>query len=348
MNDITFNPGAIQDTPDVRDFHFGEEIGHSSAPFDWSIGYDVESVVGTLSVKDQGSSSSCGGQAWSTYGEVWDKIIDNEVSEKSAKFVYAQTFVKGGGSAGRTNCDLVINKGWAPEALCLSYFNGMPGSEAFYESPQDITPIARTEALKDRAFAYANVSADIDTIAQAIRDNYGCILGVSGTNNGTWRTDNPQPPTTFTGAWQHWLYAGKARMHNGKKQIGILNSWGIETGDKGWQWLDEEYFTRRVMNLPCIWSTWTIVVKTEPTLVAFAHHFAHFLKYGANDPEVKNLQRALQLEGCFPMNVNTTTYFGQITLNAVKLFQKKYGLKVDGVVGTNSNAKLNSIFDTTT
>lgn len=348
MKDITFNPGAIQDTLDVRDFHFGEEIGHASAPFDWTTGYDVETIVGTLTVKDQGTSSSCGGQAWSTYGEVWDKIIDNEKSEKSAKFIYAQTFVGNGGSGGRPNCDIVINQGWAPETLCSSYDNGIPGSEAFYERPHDITASARSEALKDRAFAYANVGSAIDTIAQALRDNYGVVLGITGTNNGTWRTNNPQPPLSFQDSWNHWVYAGKARLHNGKKQIGFLNSWGTETGDAGWQWIDETYFTKRIMNLPCIWSAWTLAVKDEPPIVNFSHHFVFVLKYASKSDEVQCLQKALQLNGCFPLNINTTNYFGQITLNAVKIFQKKYGLKPDGVVGKNTNAQLNTLFDINT
>lgn len=346
MNDIDFNPGAVKDTIDVRDYHFGEEIGFSSSPFDWTVAYDVETIVGIkLTVKDQGSSSSCGGQAWASYGEVWDKVIDNQHQEKSAKFIYSQTFVGNGGSAGRTNCELVKDKGWAPESLCASYSNGKPGDEAFYQRPKDIAPEAFTEALKDRAFAYATVSVDIDTVAQAIRDNYGCIIGITGTNNGTWRTDNPQPPVTFQGSWNHWVYAGKARMRNGIKQIGFLNSWGTTTGDQGWQWIDEEYFTRRIMGYSPIWNVWTLVVKDEIIPPAFSHHFVFVQKYGMANKEVKALQLALQLDGCFPKNVNTTTYFGQITLNAVRTFQKKYGLKIDGIVGTNTNAKLNELFD---
>lgn len=351
MTDIDFIPGAIPDTVDIRDFNFGEEIGFASTPFDWTTGFDVEAHIGTiipnfkLEVKDQGISSSCGGQAWGTYGEVWDAIIDKEKSEKSAKFIYAQTFAPGGGSAGRTNCDLAIKQGWAPESLCSSYSEGRPLSEDNYTRPQDITPTARTEAFKDRAFAYANVSANIDMVAQAIRDNNGCVLGITGTNNGTWRSTNPKAPTSFQGGWNHWVYAGKCRIHKGGKQIGFLNSWGTNIGDDGWQWIDEEYFTTRIMNYPVIFSVWTMVVKTETPPVEFKHHFIFVLKYGMNGLAIKALQLALQVDGCFPKNVNTTTYFGQITLNAVKAFQKKYGLKIDGVVGSKTNAKLNELFD---
>lgn len=346
MNDITFNPGGIKDIPDVRDYEYGEEIGNASQPFDWHKGYDIEDEIGfTLTVKDQGQSSSCGGQAWGYYGQAWDAIIDKENSEKSAKFIYSQTFVPSGGSAGRPNCDVVIKKGWAPEAICPSYSDGKPLTEELYRRPQDITPTAIIEANKDRAFAYANVSIDIELIAQAIRDNHGCIVGITGTNNGTWLGNNPQPPVTLANSWNHWVYAGKVRQKHGKKQIGILNSWGENVGEDGWQWIDEKYFTTNINAIPVVFSIWTLEVRNEPIPEVFKHYFYMTLKYGKNDPENKNLQTALQLDGCFPKNVNTTTFFGQITLSAVKTFQKKYGLKADGIVGNNTNNKLNELFN---
>jgi hypothetical protein len=41
--------------------------------------------------------------------------------------------------------------------------------------------------------------------------------------------------------WGHALFAGRFRIKDGKKEIGILNSWG-NVGDRGWQWLSEEWF----------------------------------------------------------------------------------------------------------
>lgn len=327
--DIKFNTGAIIDKIDLRDYEWGREVGKDSAPFDWSIGYDIEKEIKLiLESKDQGASSSCGGFAWSYYGQVLDYINDKEYQIKSPKFIYAQTHVKGGGSAGRTNCDLVINKGWGNEEDCPS----IPTTEEFL-TRNDITEIAKNNALKDRALAYALVQINIDSIAQAIRDNYGCVIGITGQNNGTWRTSNPKKPTKIDNTtWNHWVYAGKVRLYKGKKQIGILNSWG-DVGDNGWQWIDEEYF-----QMPnAIWSCWTLTPR--PDDIPFK--FTKTLKFGNITSDVVKLQDILKKLGYFPKSQITTRYFGYITRSSLIKFQKDKLLNPDGIFGPLTIKEIN-------
>jgi len=63
---------------------------------------------------------------------------------------------------------------------------------------------------------------------------------------------------------------------------------------------------------------------------------------GLNDAEVKLLQRALNAVGVYNYG-EYTTYFGPVTEEAVKAFQKKYGLTVDGVAGSSTIEKLKSL-----
>ena len=250
MNDVTKKgTGAIKDLPDPRDYKFSQIAG-SLPPFDWDKGYDVEEAIGKkLTVKDQDGSGSCGGQAWSIYGEAIDP--DHEI--KSAKFIYAQTFVPPAGSGGRENCNLVIEKGWGDEDKTPSYDNGQPPCEAFMERKEDITEEAMEHAMIDQALSFANVSINIDTIAQAIRENKGCIIGITGKNNGTWTSKFPIRPDVLNNeTWNHWVFCGKAKLINGKKYIGFLNSWGKDVGEYGWQWISAEYLTS-----PFVWSAWT-------------------------------------------------------------------------------------------
>lgn len=65
-------------------------------------------------------------------------------------------------------------------------------------------------------------------------------------------------------------------------------------------------------------------------------------KKGMNHEDIKILQKALKEAGMYN-NDEFTTYFGSITEEAVKKFQKRYGLKPDGVVGKSTIEKLKEL-----
>ena len=227
--------GAIKDTYDIRDYQYVAGAGE----FDWESGFDILNVLGhDLIVKDQNGSSSCGGQAWAYYGEVLESINTGNYEPRSARWIYSHTWAPGGGSNGRDNCDHVIKRGWLQEKYATSYENGKAPSEKFMRQKPENVPDDTGAA---RALSYLMTDANIDRIANAVKDNYGCILLVEGEDNGTWRTEFPKPPTG-SNPWRHWLYAGKVKLIDGKKHIGVINSWGKKTGDDGWQWLSEDYF----------------------------------------------------------------------------------------------------------
>lgn len=347
-----FGKGGIrEDIPDPRDYQWGRDVGMAAIPFDWSKGYDIEQIISDrigkpfkIKVKNQNGSSSCGGQAWSYLGQVLsimidsltDPITDELLQEKSAKFIYAHTHVGTGGSDGRQNCELVINKGWGNEADCLSYQNGLAPSEEFMIDKASISPQAFANALKDRGLAYANVlDRDPENIATAVRDNYGVVFGLTGSNNGTWRSPFPKPPTAFANSWNHWLYIGKAKLINGEQYFGTLNSWGTEVGEDGWQWLSATYIKTFILGYPVIWSVWTMVAKAD-VVIPTPFKFTMTLKLGMKNGEVLMLQKTLG-------GLMTDGYFGPKTLAKVKSFQTAHGLKADGVVGAKTRVELNKL-----
>ncbi len=65
------------------------------------------------------------------------------------------------------------------------------------------------------------------------------------------------------------------------------------------------------------------------------------LRKGMNSSAVKTLQTNLKKLGFF--TVTPTGYFGEITLTAVKKFQKKYKIPTTGVVATLTHAKLDEL-----
>lgn len=350
-NRLNFNPGGIVDRPDNRDFKY-EEVAGVALAFDWTKGYDIEEELSKalkvsnfkLAVKDQNGSFSCGGQAWAYLAEVLEALSTGTYEPRSAKYIYAQTWAPGGGSRGRDNADIFVKQGVAKESVLTSYDNGQPPQEGFMQKSSDITDIARQDAKLSKASVYAETNLDIESIAIAIRDNHGIVLGIDGQNNGTWISEFPKPPTLTE--WRHWIYAGKAKMRNGKKHIGFLNSWGASIGDKGWQWIPIEYFTTSH-----IFSSWAhIFASMNPPL--FSHNFKTTINFGDNNLEVQYLQTALRFDGEFPSNVGSTGLYGDITRKAVLAFQQKYKIissPLDSdngkICGPKTRAKLNALFD---
>ncbi len=62
------------------------------------------------------------------------------------------------------------------------------------------------------------------------------------------------------------------------------------------------------------------------------------IKYGATNADVRELQGRLKFLGYFKGNVDGT--FGWQTLQALKTFQTRFGLKADGVAGAKTKLKL--------
>ena len=270
-----FGKGGHRDKVDVRDKKY---LAMASLPFRWDLGYDIEielsEVLGIqnfkLPAKDQNGSFSCGGQAFSTYDQVLEAIFTKSFEERSAKYIYAQAFVPGGGSYGRDCCKVLKSQGVARETFLTSYENGKAPSEKFMQRSQDIGIDSRNDAKNSKILTYKNVDPDIESVAQAVRDNRGVVLGITGENNGTWLSVFPKPPKSNPNTeWRHWIYAGKAKLINGKKHIGVINSWGKDCGESGWQWISEDYFKTKVSDGLAVWNSWTITFDEAPTPPTF-------------------------------------------------------------------------------
>jgi peptidoglycan hydrolase-like protein with peptidoglycan-binding domain len=77
--------------------------------------------------------------------------------------------------------------------------------------------------------------------------------------------------------------------------------------------------------------------------VAPIEHFTKSYQKGDKNVEIEHLQEILFSEGVsFPQNL-ITGYFGSITENSLKLFQKKHGLAETGIVDSATQTQLNGI-----
>lgn len=247
--------GAVRDTYDMRTYQFALR-----GAFDWDKGFDLEEKIGTkLTIKDQGNSGSCGGQAWSYYGEILEAIATGSYEPRSARWVYAPVRAPGGGSMGKELSAFVCKNGFALEKDATSYENGRPPSESFMSTVPVLSKEGQEVAEVSRTLSYVQVKADIDVLAQALQDNNGVCIALYGADNGTWRTMFPKPPVVQT--WAHWLMVVKAKKIGDKKYLGVVNSWGVHTGDKGLQWIGEDYFVNGN-----VWYGWTLAWDYKPAL----------------------------------------------------------------------------------
>jgi hypothetical protein len=344
--------GGLTKTIDERDYHPAmPEIGLAQAPLNWSTGYDIETDISNeigvhfaLPTKNQGVSGSCGGQAMSYYGQVLSAYYPHVLTERSAKFLYSQAFNPyGGGSDDRTLAKLAISQGFAPEGSCVSYQNGQAPSEAFMERVGDLTPTARLQASGDKMqLAYTFPSADLESVAGLIPYSKGAILLLHGSNNGTWLSDVPKPPTSRDTLWAHYMYAGKPQIYAGQKGIWAKQSWGTGAGLNGWQFLNEDYFASGH-----ILDAMGLLYNSKPDAPP-QHQFGADLKLGDTGAEITALQTLLAYDGEF--NLNPTGLYGPITARAVLQFQLKYSLasvatldELGGhIVGPATRAKLNA------
>ena len=221
--------GAVKGRIDLRD-HKWSKIAMAPQPFDWAVGYNPEDKAKT---KDQGQSFSCGGQSGAYLNQ---RLLG--VADQSAKSIYSLVYVRDGGSAMRDVLKTICKRGVNLEKDVPS----TPTTEAFLRNIGWITPALNDDAGIRKGLSYAFITPKIDSVASAVRDTGGAIILIRGENNGSWLSAFPKPPKTSSYEWAHFVFVGGAKLIDGKKYIRVHNSWGNDTGEKGWQWIGEDYF----------------------------------------------------------------------------------------------------------
>lgn len=221
-------------------------------PFDWNKGYDVEQVIGKVTIKDQGTSFSCGGQAGAYFLEIQRRLQGFNEGSISAKSLYSPiAYAEGGGTTVSQLQTQIGAKGGNLELNVPSYYpDGQPMMEIDMESTAWMTDEMIKDAVIRAGFLPIQVYNNIESMAQAIRDYGAIIIEIDAKNNGTWRSQYPSPPTpkrTFMQTispdpevWTHFICSKAARLTSWK-QIDFYNSWGADTGTQGVQSLRQDY-----------------------------------------------------------------------------------------------------------
>lgn len=310
---------------------------------DWKRGYDVrrDDLKGHIEYKDQKKSLSCVGQGWSYYIWVYQVLEmmkkygmtleelrihhPKEVEEISAKAIYSQIFLDGGGAYVYAGGKLVINWGAVFDRLVPSRKPDGSVDETFMRDKswltEEITKIA--ELLKGKEYRIIRAKANMNLYAQAIIQNKGVVGAIRGQNGRGWGdNERPMPPRSLAQAeWSHLVYFGAFGEDSKGKFIATPNSWGRMTfnkdyrwkqGDpvgKGWQKLYEDYFTNDFQFDP-----WTYTDILNPNQDDMANPFVRVVK-DAKSPAV----------GFF-----LPAHSPETIRNMARLYGKEVPLKEDG------------------
>jgi hypothetical protein len=92
--------------------------------------------------------------------------------------------------------------------------------------------------------------------------------------------------------------------------------------------------------------------ENEPVEEKPKHTFKNIMKMGERNDDIKALQDCLKYEGLFPVNTESTGYYGAITVKAVLEFQIKYNVALPDELnqlagrqaGLKTLAKLNELY----
>ena len=261
--------GCERQPEDERDFIFEKTLGAGVVMTDeeWKQGYDIEKEIGfKLPIKNQMTSYSCNGQAWSYYVAVLNAIETGKLDIVSAKAIYSKiTLGYGLGSYLRDGGKLVTEFGALLENIVKSHKPDGTTDETWMIDTACITPEITEMAKILQAKEYRTIKGlGIDYFARAIKDGKGMVAGVEGTNNGTWSTNEPKRPVDDTPQgqlWGHALFFGKFGIDEKGKYISTPNSWGTRNEIDGlhpddWQKLREDWFEN---NNRWVFNPWTLL-----------------------------------------------------------------------------------------
>ena len=359
-----FSFGGVKSPEDYRNIQLTDVLGYPTILPDE---YFVD--IKNLPIWNQKKIGSCTGQAGGKYRQKQEEIETKTIIPFSPRWLYAMAKSEDGLSQEGTYPRLIMKikqkYGCATEATVPNNCDLSHEEYVYNRKKENIPALAFDEALKYKIKSYAEVGLSCEELKQAIVKANGCMLlmrlgkewWTDRNGNVSYKSEDLfplRPPEQIISGHEVWLW--------GYKSIGdytkfyILNSWGERWGNKGCGWFEYE------MQKPFIVEALTAIdlpnkileeVHNLPKPAEFKHNFYRDIVRFEKSDEVKALQIALKIDGCFPKTQSETGYYGEITRVSVKKFQQKYKVAnwlelkfVNGTrVGSKTRNKLNSLFN---
>lgn len=317
-------PGALEDT---RAVELKEKDWHKEIALGNFVEWKEKSFkdIPKYPVRNQDGSGSCVMQTCDLMMGIENLLEEGKFIEFSAD-LYNYRSNEGGGMIGVDALELLRKQGLTLEIL-LPSMNKSDSQIAQLSRSESDEQIAKIFTIKDYYQASFGVDA-IATIMESGRVNEVAkpVMVWFQFPRAEWDSKPDVTNSTFD-LVRHSVTAIEYGMMNGVKGIFIQDSWGLHSStENGLRFISEEYIKSRMIFCAYVndkLNDW----QEHPEFV-----FERTLRKGMKGEDVKELQKLL--------NITQDGDFGLKTKEAVKDFQRNYGLYVDGVVGPETLKKL--------
>ena len=343
---MQFQNGALADNrPErdkIKDFFFNEIVS-SAAPVEWV--EKKESEWRKFPDQDQNGSGSCVMQTIRKLAGVLLYLKEKTYVSFSGAFYQLRSNKPNGGMIGVEAFDI-----WKENGLPLEQ---LVPSEKMTDAQMDAIHIEQYEKDLAKVFAIDGhigiANGDFETVASVIQTTGKAVMAWFYFTAEEWSQLIPEiktPGLALNEALRHSVAVVDYFLVDGKKYLLIEDS--AHFGGFTRHLISEEFFRARnwFLRYPMSFQ-FDCEIIDKPK-----HKFTSILKFGETGEDIKALQDILKYEGLFPLNTDSTGYYGAITAKAVLDFQIKYNvadpLELNQLVGRQAGkktiAKLNELY----
>lgn len=340
-----FGTGVLEDDRIIeekqKDYQL-EEVA-MVAPIEWK--EKSQNEWKRYPIFNQDGSLSCLSYAVAKCLSINNFIEEKEFIRLSARDIYTRRYNKPHGGMFCYDASEIARKyGATLENLMPS--EGM--NEILMNNISDRTPSKEVIARIYKANSWIRLNnKDIDEIAGVLKQEKPVLLAFKWASYAEW----DQPVPTIIGGelrYAHAITGIDYTLYQGKKAIIIEDSWGSNKGMNGQRIITEEWFKQR--------STWASYFEDlnnfallNPIKEKPKYQFTKILKLGMKDKDIFKLKECLgylqdETGILFPYTESSTDYYGGITRQAVKRYQKMKGLNQTGEVDEWTLKELNKDF----
>ena len=352
MENKTFQSGAVIDTrteaQKLKDFKV-QEVVASFNPVTWK--EKTQSEWRKFPIFNQDGSGSCVAQTEAKELGIMRFLKDDQYVHFSATDIYQRRSNKPNSGMGAVDARSIASKGVTLEVLAPS--------QDMSDPQMDSAVIETYKREVGSIFSVPNYLElpvkDIDAIASMLQTTGKGVMVWFYFLIDEW-TEHPvvkyQNLDLSAGSTaRHSVTAVDFALVNGKKCLIIEDSWGTSFGMAGQRVIDEDFFKARnwyagyLVNFR--FEDQTQPLPTPPVKPKYTFNLD--LQFEITHDDVKSLQDILRFEGMFPVNTQSTRYFGSITFKGVQQFQVKYWINSAGSpgygrVGPITRSKLNQLY----